>query len=463
MLNKNFVFICIITIITVLGCGDTSSDNDYLSLPGDNIPNIVYPDQESDMPSVCSWPDPGTEEWEKVPQEMLIEECGLDPDAMRQVDKIAGTRPYAIARYGKLCWEYYPGDYGPDVPIQAWSSTKTVGGLLTGIAAYESEMLDLPEKFSDMDRLDKWVDVKSWTTATIPLPPYPVFPFPIFRNNEDVEVHEDSLIAHVLGMASLNPDLDEPEFEYDLIGSWQINLLIDVIEGVIAQDPVNLGMDYEGFINDFFFERLGMTNSTIPLTTIGFGWETVLRDMLRVGHLMLNKGCWDEAQMIDEEWIYKMSHPSFEYANTGYGYLTWVESFSNTGFVLTNMDTTGHEKEHGLSLCHPPSVWKEADYPHYPSVSPDCNYEDEYSSYCTQKYDSGVFQSSGMLGNDIVVHKGLGLVFAVQNWEIGAKRKTEDIFWYLIETKALVLDDYGDDYASFCEDYRAGDYAPDLR
>jgi hypothetical protein len=44
--------------------------------------------------------------------------------------------PYAIVRYGKLCHGYYPAGTSPTSVTHVFSATKTMGALVTGIAAY---------------------------------------------------------------------------------------------------------------------------------------------------------------------------------------------------------------------------------------------------------------------------------------------------------------------------------------
>jgi hypothetical protein len=55
-------------------------------------------------------------------------------------------------------------------------------------------------------------------------------------------------------------------------------------------------------------------------------------DMGRIGTLLMHGGMWNGNRILDADWIYKMTHPSFEDANTGYGYLTWLNSASNFTF-----------------------------------------------------------------------------------------------------------------------------------
>jgi hypothetical protein len=125
------------------------------------------------------------------------------------------------------------------------------------------------------------------------------------------------------------PDLG---FDYDTFGDVQLNRMNDVVAAAIAQDPL-LGSSVHDFLVSYLFEPLGMRQSSWdgdnPDKTFAVGWSTTARDMARLGLLMLDGGMWNGERLVGEDWIYRMTHPSFEIANTGYGYLTWLIARSN--------------------------------------------------------------------------------------------------------------------------------------
>ena len=58
-----------------------------------------------------------------------------------------------------------------------------------------------------------------------------------------------------------------------------------------------------------------------------------LRDMARLGLLLTHDGYYDGQQVVDADWVYKMTHPAFEDANNAYGYLTWLIANDNWTFA----------------------------------------------------------------------------------------------------------------------------------
>lgn len=377
---------------------------------------------------------PGQGEWSAVPKDRVAEECGLDPALLEAADAEIG-RAYGIVRYGKLCHEHYPEALYPegDVAEIVFSATKTLASALVGIASWETRDLERAGRktgpLTDMDRVDHWLDSFSF--------------------------NQDAKVGHVLGMVGLNDDLSAPDitFTYDALGIDQINRLNDVVAVATAQDP-RLGESVHEFVEDYLFGPLGMQASSWdgdnPNKNFALGWETTVRDMARLGLLMLDGGVWDGERLMSEDYAYKMTHPSFEYANTGYGYLTWLIARSNADDGDGTPKTTEPNAE-----CTPSAIWNE--FPHGLSTSPDCNYVPPYD--CSQSFDVGVWYAAGLMGNYISGHPGLDMVLVVKN--IGGDNQQK--VWEAIRPALVALDPtYPGDEESFCEAYAAGGYAPDL-
>jgi hypothetical protein len=389
----------------------------------------------SDTDTATTRRGPGQEEWTVVARDHVAAECDLDPELLAQADEEI-DRAYAVVRYGKLCHEYYPTSLYPDGADEmevVFSATKTLGALLVGAASWRTRDLERtgPKTgpLEDTDRIDHWLDSFSF--------------------------NPDAQVAHVLAMVGHNPDLSSPElnFTYDSVGAVQINRLNDVIAIAIAQDRA-LGASVHEFLERFVFEPLGMRQSDwdgdSPDKNFALGWMTTARDMARVGLLMLDEGLWDGERLVSADWVYKMTHPSFEIANTGYGYLTWLIARSNAD----NGD--GREKTtEPNAACTPSAIWNA--YPHGLSASPDCNYIPPWD--CSQSFDVGVWYAAGANGNYIIGHPGLDMVLVVKN--IGSNNQHR--VWDAIRPALLALDPrFAGDEGAFCEAYAAGEYAPSL-
>ena len=379
--------------------------------------------------------DPGSAPWSPVPPAQVAKQCGLDPALLAVADTTLNL-PYAVIRYGQLCHEFYPG--GSDSVAEVYSATKTMGALVTGIAAYQTRNLARGGRktgpLSDEDRVDHWLDSFSF--------------------------NPDARVAHVLAMEAHNADLSfgHKQYQYDLVGQVQINRLSDVINTALQQDPGRLGNNLEEFTQRFLYQPLGMRDSTwtdgAPEKVFAYSWNTTVRDMARVGLLILHDGLWSGERILDAAWTYKMTHPSFEDANTGYGYLTWLNSDSNYTF---GGRPPGSKLQQPIDACAPVAL-----YPHYPhgdlSESPDCNYEPPYT--CTQTFDAGVWYFAGLGGQYIVGHRGLDLILVIKNFGDNAGPGQ---LWSAIRPALVALDPtFRGDEAAFCARYSRGDYAPFL-
>ena len=374
------------------------------------------------------WNDPGTMPWQLVPKEKVAEECKLDPDMLASQDSMF-TSGWAVVRYGKLCHEAGP----PDMPTEAYSATKTLGGVVTGIASYETRMFTASGprtgQLLDTDYASYWVANQTY--------------------------NKDSLVAHVLGMEGQNADLSygKKTYMYDTVGSVQINTLGDMVNAAIAQDSTRLTNNIEAFTKKFLFEAIGMTDSTWNGAVYAYTWSTTLHDMARLGVLMVHHGMWSGKRILDESWIYKMTHPSFEDANTGYGYLTWLNArVGSTGpggaFSGTAADT-----------CAPAALWPK--YPHPVSQAPDCNYG---GMSCEQEQDVGVWSAQGAGGQFVLGHPGLDLVIVAKNYTSMGSGGSPTGMWNAVRPALVALDPtYKGDEKAFCDAYGNNQYAPDLQ
>jgi hypothetical protein len=174
--------------------------------------------------------------------------------------------------------------------------------------------------------------------------------------------------------------------------------------------------------------------------------------MARLGLLILNGGVWGGERLLDEAWIQKITHPAFEDSNTGYGYLTWLQSRSNRA------SSGSSERLQGPSdPCTPAAIWPE--YPHGLSEATDCGYSAPYT--CAQEYDVGGWAGAGAEGQHFVGHPGLDMVLISKH--AGFMSSTFSTMWTAMRPALVALDPtFAGDEEAFCEAYGTNAYAPDL-
>jgi hypothetical protein len=388
-------------------------------------------DADPGMPSV-PYHDPGSGPWEKVPEADLMSVCKLDL-AKLQAASSAIAGPWLIVRYGKLCYEDGASNF---LATEAWSTTKTLGALVAGIVNYQTrDVMRTGKKtgrFSDEDDASQWLD----------LVPY----------------NANAKVAHVLGMVAHDGDLSwgAKSFAYDTVGTTEINTISTMMSAAMGQVPAIGTTSVAEFTQKNLFDKLGMPKSSWGGTVLAYSWSTDLYDMAKVGVLINNWGMWQNERLVDEQWIYRMTHPSFEDANTGFGYLTWLNSSSNWTSIAGG-------KNQGAATpgeCAPVAIHKS--YPHGVSEAMNCNYEAPYT--CDQKYDVGVWQAEGLGGQLIQGHRGLDIVIVARDAQPGGTGPgTAMDVWEPLKGAVIAGDPmFKGDEAAFCEAYGHNQYAPDL-
>jgi CubicO group peptidase (beta-lactamase class C family) len=389
-------------------------------------------ERASPSPPVLIAEDPGVQPWNQVARDQVAAACGLDPALLDRVAAHFALTPYTIVRYGQLCWSGgYPG--GTTTAYEVFSITKTLGAILFGIVASRSSL-------SDSDSVGEWI-----------------------AQEELGDINPSATLAHILAMTSTKADLRygmKGEWSYDAGGDREINVLVGVMNRAIAREPDAFPgvANVRELAERELFAPLGMKQTSWPGENIASTLVSTVEDMSRLGLLLLRKGRWDGKQLLDESFVYRMTHPAFEDTNTGYGYLTQMNAERGWSYSTGTADLE----------CSPYSTWMS--YPHAPLFeSPDANGGSPFAPL----YDIGLVWAAGALGQKISIHRGLDLVITVRDDILDVTGINivagEGLFeghrrvWRLIRPALVALDPtYSGDEAGFCDAYRRSAYAPDL-
>ncbi len=349
--------------------------------------------------------DPGKGPWEKG----TPEECKMDTSL------VGGGSNLAVIRYGKLCHIQ-----GGNTSGQNFSATKTLGGVLAGRAAYLVK--DVPRTGPGTGPILHEDKLADWGVSTSGL-------------------NSNALLNHVMSMTAFSSNLayGALRYSYDTVGTREITRIVDVSMIALKQVP-NAPTQAGAFMRQEVFERLGMKDSSWAGGTIGTGWTGTLEDMARVGVMLVHDGWYGDERFMEASWVYRMSHPAHEDANTAYGQLAWlVNRGGGTGPGASAVDP-----------CAPAAFWPA--YPHVGSEAPDCG-----SSKCEQEHDVGVFLAAGLGGQYIVMHPGLDMVL------VGHNASSAEALWRAVRPAVVAKDPmFKGDEAAFCAAYGSGSYAPDL-
>jgi hypothetical protein len=376
---------------------------------------------------VGMYEDPGPMPWVLVPEAEAAAKCKIDVGMLRA----AGiTHSFAIFRYGKLCYES-----GRDSATDVFSATKSLGGIVTATAAYLVK--DVPKTgpgtgtFNDYDMASDWG-----------LSGY----------------RQGMQLAYLMSMTTGSTSLmwGGRRFSYDTVGSSGLNAMGNVVNRALGQSGQMSGVANIQAATRRMFEKLGMSTASWGGTGYGTGSRMTLHDMGKLFTLMIHGGVYNKERLIGEDWVYRMTHPAFEDANTSYGEFFWLNHRGNAAGIGGDIGS-GSNTPDG-DPCAPAAFWQR--YPHKVSDAPDCQ-ATVAGANCKQMHDTGIFSAQGLGGQFIIGHPGLDLVLAVKNW---SSLNGPMGFWERVRPALVAADPmYKGDEDAFCKAYGSGDYAPDLK
>jgi len=301
-----------------------------------------------------------TQEWPKATLEEVEIEAG---SVNKLVERLRAGESGAVdsllvARHGKLAVEEYFNGFGPDDPHELRSVTKSVVGLLIGVAIDQGLLKGLDAPI---------------------LPFFPEYETVLYPDPSKKEI----TLEHLLTMS---PGLDCHDFEHYSAGNegrmypqgdW-VKFFLDL---PISQDRPGEGWGYctagvmtlGGVLENVTGKRVAEISGPMLFEPLGiekYDWGTPNRrgrtnvcgdlslrprDMAKLGQLMLNGGTWNGQRVVSRSYVDGSSTRHQTRGNnlflesvvkaedTGYGYLWWVEpwtvgaktvrTFYGTGFA----------------------------------------------------------------------------------------------------------------------------------
>tara|TARA_Y100001954_G_scaffold222403_1_gene259647 strand:+ start:2318 stop:3472 length:1155 start_codon:yes stop_codon:yes gene_type:complete len=266
--------------------------------------------QASTCEEVTRWP---TDSWEDATEEAREKNADVIAELEELVFTLEGedaerigtrTDAVVIIKSGRLIYEKYARGWNADKPHLTWSVTKSITSALTGLAvslgvlSLETSICDY---YADLPPDNCAVTVKHLLEFSTG------FDWTEVYENEGNQV--SSVFAMLYGegredmstFVANHPLRDEPGTTYQY-STGDATLLTGILTKSLSDE---YGDD---FAWDLLFDPLGMTSSVIERDRAGgliggsYFYATP-RDLARFGYLYLNNGCWENEQMLPEEWV----------------------------------------------------------------------------------------------------------------------------------------------------------------
>lgn len=269
------------------------------------------------------WP---TEAWKSSSPEAQ----GMDSEQLARMfeyikEKDINLHSLLIVRNGYLVTEAYWQPYDQTTYHQMASVTKSVTGILVGIAidkgyikSADQPLLDFfPERtVANLDAKKQAITLEHLLSLTPGLSC-------MDRLGSDQAVQQSKdWVQYMLDL----PMSDAPGTRFNYC-TGALHLLSAVLQEAT-------GMTARDFANEQLFQPLGI--APVPparwgsdpqgITTGGFGLQLQPRDMAKLGYLYLNQGKWAGRQIVSSDWVAVSTtkHSVWEEQNRAYGYLWWL-------------------------------------------------------------------------------------------------------------------------------------------
>jgi CubicO group peptidase (beta-lactamase class C family) len=263
--------------------------------------------KDEPAPSATLYFPPVGSAWEKVTPASL----GWDESKMTDLKSFlqsSNARALIVLKDGKIVIEEYLGTQlagGTFMATSNWywaSAAKTLTAALVGIASEQSK-INLDGKTSDYLGA-------GWTSLT-----------PAQENK--ITVRHQVTMTTGLDDGITDKDCTEKAcllFKTEPGTRWAYhNAPYTLLDGVLASGT---GQSISNYLNAQLRDKIGMDGSYIKIDFNNVYFSTP-RSMARFGLLLLNKGKWDQTQIIPESY-FNLMITSSQNINLSYGYLTWL-------------------------------------------------------------------------------------------------------------------------------------------
>jgi CubicO group peptidase (beta-lactamase class C family) len=329
-----------------------------------------------------SWPNNDRSYWPTDSWETSsMDSHNIDPAKMNLANQFAQNDPLArallVIKDGFIVYENYYGDGGLEKSTNLWSVTKGVASATVGLLMDDHNITSTNQLMADlMPEYPEFNDITlhhvlTQTTGLSWAEEGPLWVDWIFS---------DDWVAAALARGQVN----EPgkRFYYSSGNSHFLTALVyyrtNITPGILAKkrlfDP--MGIEFEPLSEPIAYNS--WPEYTLPLNQTwrqdpngiecaSFGLYLTARDMAKFGFLYLNKGRWDNQQLISENWVETSTrdHETNIYGRYSYGYqwyLTLVDghpAFLASGFggqiigVVPSLDLVVVLKYEAENPVHP--------------------------------------------------------------------------------------------------------------
>lgn len=229
---------------------------------------------------------------------------------------LKNTKSFIVLHNGKIVLENY---FNGHSRTEAWywaSAGKTLTATVVGIAQQEG-YLNINNKVSDYLGT-------GWTSA------------PLIKENLITNKH---LLTMTSGLNdALGDDVSPANLQYvaDAGTRWAYHNVYVKLQDVVA---TTTRQTWSNYFNTKLRNKIGMTGTWIPYQNLSV-YRSDSRSMARFGLLALNKGKWNNNQILPEAYLNNATSTS-QNINLAYGYLWWLNGKQSYRLPQTQLEFNG--------------------------------------------------------------------------------------------------------------------------
>ena len=222
-----------------------------------------------------------------------------------------------VMRHGKVVGEMYPAPFRADYPHTQFSCSKTFVAAAVGIAISEKK-LRLTDKLVSFFP-DKLPNIVSWRLKSITVEDLLTMRsgFVVdkkIRNRSRQWVRD--YLAH-----PMNADPGKL-FQYDSMVTYLLSAIVQKVTGMTVLEYLKQRVFSKMNIREVKWEL-----SPEGISTGGWGLYVQSESLAKFGQLLLQRGKWQNQQLIPSAWVDAMMTRHVESSNGGYGYQMWTSAY----------------------------------------------------------------------------------------------------------------------------------------
>ncbi|MGQ0826329.1 MAG: serine hydrolase domain-containing protein [Actinomycetota bacterium] len=313
--RSSVAIVCALALTAACSGGD---DDEAQSTP---TTTIARASSTASIPAGASAPGAS---WETV----TPAEVGLDAVTLEEIAAVAEegkSNCLLVVRDGRIAGEWYFRDTNEGSAQEVFSASKSYASTLVGIAQ-DDGALDIDDSASMY--IDEWRDTLAEAVTVRNL-----------LSNDSGRQWSLALdyvdMIRAADRTAFAIALDQPDRPGTV---WAYNnSAIQTLQRVVQEAT---GTEVTQFAQERLFGPLGMADTEMTTDNSGnalmfMGVHSTCRDMARFGLLMLNKGRWNDTQIVSEEWVDQATGAPSTELNAAYGLLWWLNHEGIVGNALT--------------------------------------------------------------------------------------------------------------------------------